>query len=438
VGVLQFASESAKASPKGTHEGGGTTFGDRHLEAALSACGRDLGTREPGANHEDASRSGLKPLGQAGRVLGGVQREHPIECCFFGIAPGPCPCAGRDQQPIKGQLFTGQENAFADRIQPGRTGVSVGAINGAIIAGNPPTSRIGRLPEFWMHVTAGGPWTRFGDASLRMAKGDIARNILNQMSAGFALASGANGFFAARSPARSRRPAFTIRASSGARSSVWSILIDLMRHDPLQRRRRQRQNRTTHTIRPEHVMASGALPPGLPAIEIEREYYWDGGLVSSTPLQWVVETGPRRDTLAFQVDLWSARGEFPRNMLEVMTREKEVRYSSRTRAGTSKDCAAPSPTCWSQLLDSLRSNAEAKLLGTIADRKVYNIIHLIYRTKSYEGHCKDYEFSRLSMEEHWRAGHQDARRTLRNAEVLKRPNNPAGVFTFDLAADGRE
>ena len=91
---------------------------------------------------------------------------------------------------------------------------------------------------------------------------------------------------------------------------------------------------TTHTIRPEHVMASGALPPGFPAVEIEGEHYWDGGLVSNTPLQWVAESQPRRDTLAFQVDLWSARGELPRDMLELVTREKEIRYSSRTRANT--------------------------------------------------------------------------------------------------------
>src|SRR5271170_2109194 len=91
---------------------------------------------------------------------------------------------------------------------------------------------------------------------------------------------------------------------------------------------------STHAISPLHIMASGALPPGLPAIEIEGEHYWDGGLVSNTPLQWVVDSEPRRDTLTFQVDLWSARGQFPRNILEVMTREKEIRYSSRTRAGT--------------------------------------------------------------------------------------------------------
>jgi NTE family protein len=79
-----------------------------------------------------------------------------------------------------------------------------------------------------------------------------------------------------------------------------------------------------------------------------------------------------------------------------------------------------------------------KLLSTAADHKVYNIVQLIYRSKDYEGHSKDYEFSRLSMEEHWRAGYHDARRTLRHADVLKRPHNHEGFFTFDLAVDGRE
>jgi NTE family protein len=200
---------------------------------------------------------------------------------------------------------------------------------------------------------------------------------------------------------------------------------------------------TTHIIRAEHVMASGALPPGFPAIEIEGEHYWDGGLVSNTPLQWVVESEPRRDILAFQVDLWNARGEFPRNILEVMTREKEVRYSSRTRAGTDQfkhiqKTRRAVADLLEMLPEHLRHSPQAKLLSTVADRKVYSIIHLIYRAKDYEGHSKDYEFSRLSMEEHWRAGYHDARRTLRHPEVLKRPSNREGVFTFDLAADGRE
>jgi len=335
-------------------------------------------------------------------------------------------------------------------------GVSVGAINAAIIAGNPPTARIERLCEFWTQATAGGHWPWLGGD--RAARGDVVRNLFNQVSAGFAFANGAQGFFTARALPPWLQPAGTIEATSfydtGALKHTLERLVDFDRLNAGAMRFSAGAvnvrtgnfvyfDTTTHTIRPEHVMASGALPPGLPAIEIEGEHYWDGGLVSNTPLQWVVESEPRRDTLAFQVDLWSARGEFPRTMLDVMTREKEIRYSSRTRAGTDefklrqrlRNAAA---SLLERLPDELKNSPEAKLIGTVADRKVFNIIQLIYRARNYEGHSKDYEFSRLSMEEHWRAGYHDARRTLRHPEVLKRPNNHAGVFTFDLAADGRE
>ena len=200
---------------------------------------------------------------------------------------------------------------------------------------------------------------------------------------------------------------------------------------------------TTHTIRPEHIMASGALPPGFPAIEIEGEHYWDGGLVSNTPLQWVVKSEPRRDTLAFQVDLWSARGELPGNIFDVMTREKEIRYSSRTRASTDQfknvqRLRHALAGLLEKLPEDLKNSPEARLLIPASQRRVYNIVHLIYRARNYEGHSKDYEFSRLSMQEHWRAGYHDARRTLRHREVLERPTNHEGVFTFDLAEHSRE
>src|SRR5262249_29434034 len=153
----------------------------------------------------------------------------------------------------------------------------------------------------------------------------------------------------------------------------------------------------THVIGPEHVMASGALPPGFPAVEIEGEYYWDGGLVSNTPLQWVLESEVRQDTLAFQVDLWSARGAFPSNMSEVATRQKEIQYSSRTRANSDRfkygqrirnlmaDFLAEAP-------EELKNNPKYAMLIREADRKVYNLIQLIYRSKGYEGGSKDYEF----------------------------------------------
>jgi NTE family protein len=336
-------------------------------------------------------------------------------------------------------------------------GMSIGAINAAIIAGNPPNDRIDRLREFWNLVTSDGCWP-FGDARFGLAGGDVWRNFLNQVSAGFALTSGAKGFFTARPVMPWLASAGTIEATSFYDTSALKHSLErLIDFDRLNAGTTRLSvgavnvrtgnfvyfDTTKDAIRPEHIMASGALPPGFPAIEIEGEYYWDGGLVSNTPLQWVVDSQPRRDTLAFQVDLWSARGDFPRTMLEVTTREKEIRYSSRTRAGTDQfkqvqRVRRAAAALLEKLPEELRNSPEAKLLGTAADRKVYNIIHLIYRAKQYEGHSKDYEFSRLSMEEHWRAGYHDARRTLRHPEVMQRPDNHEGVFTFDLAADGRE
>jgi NTE family protein len=200
---------------------------------------------------------------------------------------------------------------------------------------------------------------------------------------------------------------------------------------------------TTHCIRPEHVMASGALPPGFPAIEIEGEHYWDGGLISNTPLSWVVESWPHRDTLAFQVDLWPSRGELPRTMSHVSTRQKEIQYSSRTRAESNRfreiQFLRHALSCLIEKLPAeLAASPEVAILRLESEPKVWNLIQLIYRSKEYERDSKDYEFSRPSMEDHWRAGYHDTVRTLRHPEVLERPLSLDGVFTFDVAEHGRE
>jgi NTE family protein len=130
-------------------------------------------------------------------------------------------------------------------------------------------------------------------------------------------------------------------------------------------------------------------------------------------------------------------------MPEVMMRQKEIQYSSRTRANTDSfrrlqklRCALG--TVLGKLPPELRDSEEAKLLSSVASHKVYNIIHLIYRAATYEGHSKDYEFSRRSMEEHWKSGYNDAIRTLRHPEVLERPSLEEGTRTFDLGIDARD
>jgi NTE family protein len=337
-------------------------------------------------------------------------------------------------------------------------GISIGAINSALIAGNAPAERVAKLRTFWQEVTA-NPLLDWVVALEGLSpRGDFARGLFNHLSAASALMSGAANFFEPRQPVAWLHPDGALEATSlydtKPLNATLERLVDFDRINSGEMRFSVGAvnvrsgnlvyfDTATHTIRPEHVMASGSLPPGFPAVEIEGEYYWDGGLVSNTPLQWVVDYGPRQDTLAFQVDLWSAHGELPRNMAEVASRLKEIEYSSRTRATTEKFKEVQAlrfalARLLEQLPPELRNNEDVKLLSTAADHKVYNIVQLIYRSKQYEGYSKDHEFSRLSMEEHWRAGYHDAMRTLRHPEILERPANRQGVFTFDLARDGRE
>jgi NTE family protein len=338
-------------------------------------------------------------------------------------------------------------------------GISIGAINAAIIAGNPPNSRVDRLREFWTQVTSNGLWHWATNPFVDLARSDDARNLLNQMSANFAAACGASGFFSARALMPWLQPGGTLGATSFYDTkSLKDTLERLVDFDRLNAGMTRFSagavnvrtgnfvyfDTTTHTIGPEHVMASGALPPGFPAIEIDGEHYWDGGLVSNTPLQWVIESNPRRkDTLAFQVDLWSSQGSLPRNLPEVATRHKEIQFSSRTRASTAQfknvhRVQRALAALLRRLPVDLEENDDLNVLKSVASDKVHNIIHLIYRARNYEGHSKDYEFSRLSMQDHWRAGYHDAVRTLRHPEVLARPTSLDGVFTFDLERDGRE
>jgi NTE family protein len=167
------------------------------------------------------------------------------------------------------------------------------------------------------------------------------------------------------------------------------------------------------------------------------------GLVPNTPLNWVMDSVPRQDTLAFQVDLWSARGNFPGNLAEVETRRKEIQYSSRTRASTDQFKYAQrvrnAVACLlDNLPDDMKNQPAVELLRPVADRKAYNLVHLIYRASTYEGYSKDYEFSRQSREMHWRTGYHDTVRTLRHPKILERPLGADGMAIFDLDYDGRE
>ena len=364
------------------------------------------------------------------------------------------------------------------------SGISIGAFNSAIIAGNPPGQRVEKLRRFWERVTQPlAEWqalipsgetieeeaaasmaphpTGFWLAASRLIPAfnlDSTRALLNQWAAGRVLFNGTPGFFALRPvtpwfwPAGSERATSYYDASALKTTLEQHIDFDRINSGPMRLSVGAVNVRTGNfvyfdtakdRIRAEHVMASGALPPAFGAVEIDGEHYWDGGLVSNTPLRWVVDNSQQQDTLVFQVDLWSSRGELPRNMAHVNTRQKEIIYSSRTRAASTRFHEIQSiRNALSTLLEKvpaeLMEAPEYAVLRQFSERKVWNLVHLIYRAKHYEGDSKDYEFSRQSMVDHWRAGYDDTVRTLAHPQVLERPRSPDGVSVFDIAGHDKE
>lgn len=336
-------------------------------------------------------------------------------------------------------------------------GISIGAVNSAIIAGNPPERRVERLREFWEMVSApvDGGWSGLWSQWLT---NDTARGWLGQLSAGEILARGVPGFFTPRVPPPTMRLAGTPGATSWYDTAPLKPTLErLVDFDRINGRRMRFSvgavnvesgnfayfdNETDH-IRPEHIMASGALPPGFDAVEIDDERYWDGGLVSNTPLDWVLSARSDLDTLLFQLDLWSARGHAPRDLAEVAVRAKEVQFSSRTRAATdafrrNQRLRAAFNELLARMPPELAASPQAQLLAKAADPAVYNIVQLVYRSPTYEGQAKDYEFSRRAMEEHWAAGLRDARRTLAHPEVLTPPTAAHGVEVYDFVTPGAQ
>jgi NTE family protein len=335
-------------------------------------------------------------------------------------------------------------------------GISIGAINSAIVAGNPPESRVARLRDFWELVSDAGDngwsdyWTGFW-------QGDLARGWINQLAAGRIMTRGVPGFFEPRVP-----PPYLIPGGGSATSyydtgKLRSTLERLVDFDRINAREMRFSvgavnvrtgnfayfDNETDTIRPEHIMASGALPPAFDAIEVDGELYWDGGLVSNTPLEWVLSSRSGLDTLVLQVDLWSARGGLPRDLTEVAERMKEIQYSSRTRAATDEfrkvqAFRAAFNELLAQMPPELAGTPQARMLAQASDPAVYNIVQLVYRSATYEGQSKDFEFSRRTMEEHWRAGYDDAATTLGHPEVLALPTGAQSVAIYDFLTPAAE
>jgi NTE family protein len=193
-------------------------------------------------------------------------------------------------------------------------------------------------------------------------------------------------------------------------------------------------------IEPEHIMASGALPPAFPMVKVGTDYFWDGGLVSNTPLQHLLEEDDKLNSLVFQVDLFSARGALPRAMPDVASRQKDITYSSRTRYTTDVyrrllDWKKKTHAALSKIPDEALDDEDRKLKADLSKLPELAILQLIYQQKTYEGDAKDYEFSRTSMKDHWLSGYEDTKKTVQRRGCLQMPPPGTGVSVFDIHHD---
>lgn len=349
-----------------------------------------------------------------------------------------------------GALGAYQAGAYAQLSQASHepawvAGISIGSINAALICGNPPERRVERLRQFWERVSSSltlQPWFQ----------GAWLRTVYNEMAAEAVVLAGVPGFF---------RPKLAVPSFMGSRqapgasyydtSPLRATLMELVDFDFLNKKGPRLSvgavevatgnfvyfDSAKEEIGPEHIMASGALPPGFPAVRIGGKDYWDGGLVSNTPLQYVFDTAKSAPLCIFQIDLFSARGMVPKTVIEAGQREKDIRFSSRTRLTTDRyielhHLRAAADRLVAKLPEGLRSDPDLKVLQNVGPSGPITLVHLIHRKENHEGQSKDYEFSRLSMEEHWASGVKDVRRTLAHPAWKKRKVGQEGLQVFDL------
>ncbi len=323
-------------------------------------------------------------------------------------------------------------------------GISIGAVNAALIAGNPPETRVGALRQFWDRTSAALP-------SFPIWGGDWGRELLHEASAGFVATFGVPGMFAPQLwppllawPGTPNALSFYDSAQLKAtldelvdwdllndgpvRIGVGAVEIDTGNFHYFDSRKERLDAR--------HIMASGALPPGLPPVEIDGKLWWDGGLVSNTPLSHVLDTQDA-EMLVFQVDLFASSAASPKTMMDVVAREKEIRFSSRTRQISNQLMKLRKERevirrVLAKLPDAMRDDPDVTQLTALAHEFPVTIVQLIYRANAWEGGSRDYEFSARTMAEHWTAGQAAVADTIDKSELVARNILDGKTAAFDL------
>jgi NTE family protein len=350
-----------------------------------------------------------------------------------------------------GALGAYQAGVYAGLSETGEdpdwiAGVSIGAINATLIAGNPPERRIARLRDFWERVSAQAP---FIPPSLM----DPLRPMFNRVSAASAMTFGVPGFFTPRFPPPFMAPDGTTGALSFYDTQPLKVTLEALADFDLINAKHVRLSlgavnvrtgnsvyfdNTKMEIRPEHVMASGALPPGFPPVAIDGESYWDGGIVSNSPLWYVVDEDFRMNALIFQVDVFSAAAELPQNLAQAQERAKDIQFASKTRFNTTRlqeneELRGSLRRVLAKLPKALLSDPDVQRLSAVSTRGAVTLVHFINRHNTRSVEVKDYEFSRATVTDLWDGGHNDVRRSIANPDWHRVTELAEGIRVFDLS-----
>ena len=305
-------------------------------------------------------------------------------------------------------------------------GTSIGAINASLIAGNPPSERLPKLKEFWKRIEQNPIW------NIRTAFPDFNE----RLSYWATVTHGIPGFFRPNPLAHAGDsfPLGAERAGYYTTAPLESTLAELVDMDLLNkceprltvgaahvRTSQMRYFDSQHCkLSIKHIMASGALPPALPAIRIDGELYWDGGILSNTPTEVVFDDNPRKDSLIFAVHLWNPAGVEPTTMAEVLNRHKDVQYSSRIMSHIARQQQAHRlrhiiNQLGARLPESERNDlAVRELLGYGCQTRMH-VVRLLAPQLDRETHNKDIDFSPGGIMKRWDAGFAHTKAVLQHA-----------------------
>jgi NTE family protein len=380
------------------------------------------------------------------RVVQGAKRILPFERVVLVLQGGGA--LGAYQAGVYQAID--EANIHVDWI----CGTSIGGINGALLAGNPPEQRVERLREFWEAVTEPPirvpniPWF----SQLRWGGNDQARYWTNRISAFTTMFHGAPDFFTPRpfppiSSTAESPDLVSYYDPSPLKATLGRLVdFDLINSKPLRFSVGATNVRTgapvyfdnlQRPITSAHVVASASLPPGFPPIEIDGDYYWDGAVVSNSPMQFVIDDRPRYSALVFQVDLWDANGEAPLDIPSANLRALEIHSASRLNMTLEQYKKTQKfrhvlSRFLNHLPDDYQNDSDVQFLSQEAHVKVATVVQLKYQSDKFETAGKTFEFSRAGMEEHWQAGYEDTKLALGEPGIFELPHVTEAARIFDV------